>query len=433
MQLVNLSGNSVLANVCGKSIKCLVDTGATVSCCSVNLLESLGIFRKDLQKPEIHDAVGVGGEVHQIIGKVFLPIIIGSVAVNQKFHVFEKLHQRIILGIDFMRENKVKLDLEDNTLFITDPDSISIHSVEMNSGLARTVQSLTIPPFSQVDVPIQVSNLTCEVAILEPLSSLPQQSLAGAKCCISLLHGNKSSMRIMNPSQKGVFLPANSVLASVSPVETDSVVSLDKNDSLKTTNQNAPSHTSDDTEKDTETLSFDLADSDLTNEQKELLIHFLNKNRKVFAKDLSELGHTHLYEHVIDTGDARPIRKRFYRQTPKVSDEMERQISQLLKYDVIEESNSEWQAPVVMCRKKSGELRFCIDYRELNKVTKPKFFPLPRLEDVLMPLVGLRPRYFLLWTSCRVTGSVALTLTQPTSLPLLHQVESISGKDYLLG
>ena len=114
----------------------------------------------------------------------------------------------------------------------------------------------------------------------------------------------------------------------------------------------------------------------------DLLIHFLHKNRKVFAKDLSELGHTQLYNHVIETGDVFPVRKRFYRQTPVVREEMNRQLEKMIKHNIVEESDSEWQSPVVMCKKKSGELRFCVDYRALNKITKPKFFPLPRLQDV---------------------------------------------------
>ena len=35
-----------------------------------------------------------------------------------------------------------------------------------------------------------------------------------------------------------------------------------------------------------------------------------------------------------------------------------------------------------MVKKKSGEFRFAIDYRRLNRVTKPMSFPLPRLDDV---------------------------------------------------
>ena len=130
-------------------------------------------------------------------------------------------------------------------------------------------------------------------------------------------------------------------------------------------------------------MDFNLDNSDLTKHQKSLLTLFLDKNRQVFAKDLSELGHTNVYQHVIDTGDALPIRKRFYRQSPHVLEEMNRQIVEMLKYGIIEESNSEWGAPVVMCKKKNTkQMRFCCDFRAINKVSKPKFFPLPRLEDV---------------------------------------------------
>lgn len=35
-----------------------------------------------------------------------------------------------------------------------------------------------------------------------------------------------------------------------------------------------------------------------------------------------------------------------------------------------------------MVKKKNGQLRFAVDYRKLNAVTKQHTFPLPRLEDV---------------------------------------------------
>ena len=182
-------------------------------------------------------------------------------------------------------------------------------------------------------------------------------------------------MRIMNPTEKTIHLPANYVVASVSVVEPNNITSLLK---PKTDASTPDSHIEHDN-----ILDFDLSDSDLSEEQKTLLLLFLHKNRKVFAKDLSELGVTNLYKHTIDTGDALPIRKRFYRQSPPVLEEMNKQIDKMLQNDIIEESESEWAAPLAMCKKKSGELRFCCDFRALNKVTRPKFFPLPRMEDVL--------------------------------------------------
>jgi len=49
--------------------------------------------------------------------------------------------------------------------------------------------------------------------------------------------------------------------------------------------------------------------------------------------------------------------------------EVEQQIDHMLiqKQGIIEESSSPWMAPAVFVPKKLGELRICIDYRELNK------------------------------------------------------------------
>ena len=53
---------------------------------------------------------------------------------------------------------------------------------------------------------------------------------------------------------------------------------------------------------------------------------------------------------------------------------------------MIKPSNSPWSSPVVLVRKKDGTLRFCVDHRILNSVTKPDVFPLPRFNDLLYQL-----------------------------------------------
>ena len=46
----------------------------------------------------------------------------------------------------------------------------------------------------------------------------------------------------------------------------------------------------------------------------------------------------------------------------------------------IEESNSEWASPIVLVKKSTGELRMCINYRGLNKVTQRDLYTLPRID-----------------------------------------------------
>ena len=85
----------------------------------------------------------------------------------------------------------------------------------------------------------------------------------------------------------------------------------------------------------------------------------------------------------IDTGDA-PPRRQPVRRTPfAVRTEIARQLREMQSQGVIEPSSRPWASPVVLVRKKDGSLRFCIDYRHLNLVTKPDVFPLPRMDDLL--------------------------------------------------
>jgi hypothetical protein len=57
---------------------------------------------------------------------------------------------------------------------------------------------------------------------------------------------------------------------------------------------------------------------------------------------------------------------------------------------IIEESDSPWSSPVVLVMKKNGELRFCVDYRKLNHVTKKDCFSLPRIDDILDTPAGAK-------------------------------------------
>lgn len=63
-------------------------------------------------------------------------------------------------------------------------------------------------------------------------------------------------------------------------------------------------------------------------------------------------------------------------------------IESLMDRGIIRESKSEYASPIVLTRKKNGEVRMCVDYRALNKTIARDNYPLPLIEDQLDALRG---------------------------------------------
>lgn len=93
-------------------------------------------------------------------------------------------------------------------------------------------------------------------------------------------------------------------------------------------------------------------------------------------------------QHHIDTGDTAPIMMKRRRHAQTEDTVVDHNVHKMLASGVIEEGNGAWGFPVVLVRKKDGEIRFCVDYRALNKVTKKDVYPLPRIDETLETLGG---------------------------------------------
>ena len=63
-------------------------------------------------------------------------------------------------------------------------------------------------------------------------------------------------------------------------------------------------------------------------------------------------------------------------------------MNNMLERGIVQESVSAWSSPDVLVKKKDGSMRFCVDYRKLNRVTKKDSFPLPLIADTLDSLSG---------------------------------------------
>ena len=103
-----------------------------------------------------------------------------------------------------------------------------------------------------------------------------------------------------------------------------------------------------------------------------------------FTKVLSnKLGKTSLSEHRIETESSKPVRLLPYRLPHEYRDSVKKELAEMECNGIIEPACSKWASPLVVAKKKSGELRLCIDYRRLNAVTQFDTYLMPRIEELI--------------------------------------------------
>jgi hypothetical protein len=86
---------------------------------------------------------------------------------------------------------------------------------------------------------------------------------------------------------------------------------------------------------------------------------------------------------------------------------IEKEIKKLLDAKIIIPLRySKWIANLVIVRKKSGEIRLCVDFRNLNKCSKKDNYPLPKMEHLLQRISGATVMSFLDGFSGLLTGEI---------------------------
>ena len=133
--------------------------------------------------------------------------------------------------------------------------------------------------------------------------------------------------------------------------------------------------------------AFAMSESNLSVSQKDKILDLLVEFDSIWdLGDKPNIEHTDTVEVSIPTGDHPPI-KVPYRPTDPVEDIIIwKHISEMAKRGVIRESKSPWASPILLADKKNGKVRFCIDYRRLNKITTQDAYPLPKMQDILRVL-----------------------------------------------
>jgi hypothetical protein len=124
-------------------------------------------------------------------------------------------------------------------------------------------------------------------------------------------------------------------------------------------------------------------DSSVPSKIRDAVRTLLESYAGVFSAGEYDLAKSNTVQHQTDRSNNRPFRQTL--RPPAGTHLPEMQIQ-----DVIEPCQSEWANNNVLVKKKDGNIRFCVDYRESNDLTVEDAYPLPRIDTCLETLSGAK-------------------------------------------
>ena len=325
------------------------------------------------------------GSAIRIQGMASVRFKIENTTFIHDFQIAE-IDGKILLGMDFFRRHRCVIDVHHysitigrQTLQCCDANG---HPLIIN---VQSQRSVIVPPQSEKLIEGWLTRFKrgSTEGIVEA-----RHNIVGLLVATSLHKpdGPNICIRVLNATDQEIVLKEGTVIGQFVPVEeVETVIPSDSNQpAFRTLNtkkdEEFPSH-----------LSAYLEEwgQDLNDEQKGQLRTLLATNQDVFSKHNYDVGKTTLTKHEIPVhAGTTPIKMHPYRQSPEQEKEIERQLKQMVESGLVEPGRGAWSFPVVLAKKKSGEWRFCVDYRKLNQVTCKDAYPIPRIDESLDALGG---------------------------------------------
>ena len=330
-------------------------------------------------------------------GVVTLPVTIKETSIKVYFYVMSQLAFPIILGCSFLETHKAVLQFTEVERKI---DLTNVNAQAPNVYLLKTTE---IPAYSQMLVECSLDHVVTSHTIysIEPNNELFHCSGLLVARGITRLPETALVVAIANVTNKAIVVEKQERLASLEVVEATAITSIA--DSSTSSNKNPQCtniFTSDPALPDATTrqeiIAFlhqkipklEVDFSPFSDQEVHQIVNTLTKYADVFDDGTSKYGAAKDVQHVIDTGNAKPISQPPHRVSPTERAVIREMTSDMLKRGAIQPSTSPWASPVVLVKKKDGKQRFCIDFRKLNQVTTRDVYPIPRIDDCLHALGG---------------------------------------------
>ena len=261
--------------------KCLLDTGADISAISKSLLDQVAPEAK-IKRSSLISIRGVCGEIHQVLGEAELNFECDSLQFTHTFQVFQHLHTKMLVGLDFLRKNNVQVRFGgievpgSNTISAAIIKIPTEEVLDKSFGYALTVEEVIVPPHSELIIPVKTRlGLNHSLLLLEPKINLGNtKGLAGGKC-VSKFESSRGVYRLMNPTSTSVFLSKNFQIAKCSLIHDSSISALQETTETSINNLNSTAEPQPDYKKIINELGINVESDNLVQSRRNSYITFL--------------------------------------------------------------------------------------------------------------------------------------------------------------
>lgn len=129
-----------------------------------------------------------------------------------------------------------------------------------------------------------------------------------------------------------------------------------------------------------------------TTDEKQIFVLLCQEFDDVFSWQYEDLKgfNPALAQHTIELEvDVKPVRQKQRLLNPKLEHLMKTELNKLIQGNIIFPINhTSWVSNLVPVRKKNGELRHCVDFRDLNRASLKDHYPLPSMDYILQVVSG---------------------------------------------